>query len=94
MVEPEQAATAAILYDHIPDWGLAFNTDVASSLLSGLVGDTIGFRTSNVDSTVLRRAAALMDLGADLRYIYREELVLNLIRQSVIGVLGLNRAGV
>ncbi len=91
VVESEQAATAAILYDHIPDWGLAFNTDVASSLLSGLVGDTIGFRTSNVDSSVLRRAAALMDLGADLTYIYREELVLKSYQAVRYWGAGLNR---
>ena len=76
IVEADQVATAAILYDHLPSWGLAFTPDVASCLLSGIVGDTIGFRTSNVDSSVLRKAAALMDLGADLSYIYREELVL------------------
>lgn len=76
VVEPEQVATAAILYDRLPAWGLPFNPAVASCLLSGIVGDTIGFRTPNVDSMVLRRAAALMDLGADLAVIYREELVM------------------
>jgi phosphoesterase RecJ-like protein len=76
IVESSQAATAAILYDHLPAWGLAFNPDVAACLLSGIIGDTIGFRTSNVDSGLMRRAAALMDLGADLSYIYREELVI------------------
>ncbi len=76
IVEPAQVATAAILYDHLPAWGLAFDPDVASCLLAGIVGDTIGFQTSNVDSSVMRRAAALMDLGADLSYIYREELVM------------------
>jgi phosphoesterase RecJ-like protein len=91
VVEPEQAATAAILYDHIPDWGLAFNKAVASSLLSGLVGDTIGFRTSNVDSSVMRRAAALMDLGADLTDIYREELVLKSYAAVRYWGAGLNR---
>ena len=91
IVEPEQVATAAILYDHIPDWGLAFNEAVASSLLSGLVGDTIGFRTSNVDSSVMRRAAALMDLGADLTHIYREELVLKSYAAVRYWGAGLNR---
>ncbi|MDY6873224.1 MAG: bifunctional oligoribonuclease/PAP phosphatase NrnA [Chloroflexota bacterium] len=76
IVESGQAATAAILYDHLPAWGLAFNPEVAACLLSGIVGDTIGFRTPNVDSGLMRRAAALMDLGADLSYIYREELVI------------------
>ncbi len=75
IVEPAQVATAAILYDHLPSWGLSFSPEVAACLLSGIVGDTIGFRTPNVDSSVLRKAAALMDLGADLSQIYREELV-------------------
>ena len=55
VVEPDQAATAAILYDAIPTWGLSFTPEVATSLLSGIVGDTIGFRTSNVDSQLLGR---------------------------------------
>lgn len=76
IVEPDQVATAAIIYDHLLDWGLAFDPDVAGCLLSGIVGDTIGFRTSNVNSEVLRIAAALMDLGADLADIYRKGLVM------------------
>ncbi len=76
VVEPGQVATAAILFDHMPSWGLQITPDVASCLLSGIVGDTIGFRTSNVDSQALRKAASLMDLGADLANIYREELII------------------
>jgi len=76
IVEPDQVATAAIIYDHLLDWGLAFDPDVAACLLSGIVGDTIGFRTPNVNSEVLRIAAALIDLGADLADIYRKGLVM------------------
>jgi len=76
VVEPQQVATAAILFDHLPDWGLAFDPDIATCLLAGIVGDTIGYRTPNVDSAVMRRSGALMDLGANLADIYREELVL------------------
>lgn len=76
VTEPEQAATAAILFDHIPDWGLSFDPQIATCLLSGIVGDTIGFRTSNVNSQLMRTTGALMDLGADLSDIYRSELVL------------------
>ncbi len=76
IVEPDQVATAAILFDHMPAWDLSFSPDIATCLLSGIVGDTIGFRTSNVDSEVMRKAGALMDLGADLAAIYREELVM------------------
>jgi phosphoesterase RecJ-like protein len=76
IVESDQVATAAILFDHMPDWGLNFDPYVASCLLSGIVGDTIGFRTPNVNSEVMRKAGALMDMGADLANIYREELVM------------------
>jgi phosphoesterase RecJ-like protein len=39
------------------------------------VGDTIGFRTSNVTSALMRKTSELMDLGADLSSVYREELI-------------------
>lgn len=91
IVESSQVATAAILYDHLPAWGLSFSPDVASCLLSGIVGDTIGFRTPNVDSSVMRRAAALMDLGADLSNIYREELVMKSLTAVKYWGAGLSR---
>jgi bifunctional oligoribonuclease and PAP phosphatase NrnA len=74
VVEPEQVATAAILHDHLSDWGLSIDQDVATCLLAGIVGDTIGFSTPNVDAEVLRKAANLMDFGADLSDIYQDEI--------------------
>jgi phosphoesterase RecJ-like protein len=76
VVEPEQVATAAILFDHMPAWGLSFSPEVAMCLLAGIVGDTIGFRTPNVDAQVLQKCAALIDLGGNLAHIYNEELVM------------------
>lgn len=76
IVESQQVATAAILFDRLPVWGLSIDAPVATCLLSGIIGDTIGFRTSNVNAEVLRKAAALMDYGAKLSDIYRSELVL------------------
>lgn len=75
IVEPDQVATAAILYEYMPTWGLTIDPESATCLLSGIVGDTIGFRTSNVNSGTLKIASALMDLGADLSSVYREELI-------------------
>ena len=91
VVESEQVATAAILFDHMPEWGLTITSDVASCLLSGIVGDTIGFRTPNVDSEVMRRSGALMDLGADLAHIYREELVMKPFTAARYWGAGLSR---
>ncbi len=75
VVEPDEAATAAILFDHLPEWGLKITPEVATCLLSGIVGDTIGFRTSNVTSSLMRKTSELMDMGADLSSVYREELI-------------------
>jgi phosphoesterase RecJ-like protein len=91
LVEPDQVATAGILFDHMPAWGLTIDQNVAACLLAGIVGDTIGFRTSNVNSAALRSAAALMDLGADLTQIYREELVLQSFKAVRYWGSGLSR---
>lgn len=91
IVEPEQVATAAILFDHMPSWGLAISSEVATCLLSGIVGDTIGFRTSNVNAEAMRKAAALMDLGADLPSIYREELIVKPFKAVHYWGYGLSR---
>jgi phosphoesterase RecJ-like protein len=91
LVEGEQVATAAILFDYLPLWGLSIDAPVATCLLSGIIGDTIGFRTSNVDAEVLRKAADLMDLGANLSDIYRSELVLKSFEAIQYWGPGLNR---
>jgi phosphoesterase RecJ-like protein len=75
VVEPEQVATAAILFDHLFSWGLGIDAKIATCLLAGIVGDTIGFRTSNVNAEVMRKTASLIDYGADLPQIYRNELI-------------------
>ncbi len=91
LVEAEQVATAAILFDRIPLWGLTIDAPVATALLSGIIGDTIGFRTSNVNAAVMRKAADLMDLGASLSDIYRSELVLKSFEAVRYWGAGLNR---
>ncbi len=91
VVEPDQVATAAILFDHMPAWGLEIDADSAMCLLAGIVGDTIGFRTPNVDAGVLRRCAELIDLGGDLTHIYNEELVMRPFEAVRYWGSGLNR---
>ncbi len=91
VVESDQVATAAILFDHMPKWGLSFGSKVATCLLSGIVGDTIGFRTPNVNSEVMRKSGALMDLGANLAVIYREELVMKSYKAVRYWGAGLSR---
>ena len=75
LVESGAVATAEILARYLPNFGLNFTQAVANALLTGIVTDTIGFRTANVSSSVLRLSADLIDLGGNLADIYYPALV-------------------
>ncbi|MEW6716327.1 MAG: DHH family phosphoesterase [Chloroflexota bacterium] len=75
LVDTEAVATAEILARIFPTLGLTITKEVAAGLLTGLITDTIGFRTANVTPDVLRLAASLMEVGADLHTLYNRALV-------------------
>ncbi len=75
LVDPGAVATCAILAKHLPGWGFTITPPVAAALLTGLVSDTLGFRTSNMTPDTLRLAAMLMESGADLPDLYQRALV-------------------
>lgn len=75
LIEPESVATCATLAQHMPDWGLAIDKAVASALLSGIISDSIGFRTSNTTALSLRIAADLIEKGADINQLYNRALI-------------------
>jgi phosphoesterase RecJ-like protein len=75
LVDPAAEATCAILTEHMPNWGLKIEKPVADCLLSGIIVDTIGFRTSNMTPKALRLAAELMEIGADLPALYQMGLL-------------------
>ena len=73
--DPEAVATCAILASKLHDWGLEIDQETAMLLLTGIITDTIGFRTSNMTSEALRITADLVDKGANLPEIYHQALV-------------------
>ncbi len=75
LIEPEQAATCAILFDHLEEWGLALTQDIAAALLTGIITDTLGFRTTSTTPKVLRQAADLLETGVDMTDLYMRGLV-------------------
>ncbi len=75
LIEAEEVATAAILTNHLPEWGLKITKPVAAALLTGVITDTLGFRTSNTTPEALRQAATLMEAGVDMPEIYMRSLV-------------------
>ncbi len=75
LIEAEEVATAAILTNHLPEWGYVISKPVAAALLTGIVTDTLGFRTSNTNPSALRLCAQLMETGVDLSDLYMRSLV-------------------
>ena len=75
LIEPAAVATASILTRYLPTWGFTITAPMAANLLTGLITDTLGFRTANTTPEALRQAAALVELGADMSTLYYQAIV-------------------
>ena len=75
LIEAEEVATSAILTNYLPVWGFVITQPIAAALLTGIITDTLGFRTSNITPEALRQAATLMETGVDMPEIYMRSLV-------------------
>jgi len=75
LIEADEVATAAILTNYLPNWGFTITKPIAAALLTGILTDTLGFRTSNITPEALRQSAQLMETGVDLPEIYMKSLV-------------------
>ncbi len=74
LVVPDAVATSAILAQAIPLWGLTVSVPVAEALVTGIITDSIGFRTSNMTPETLRITADLMEKGINLPELYERAL--------------------
>jgi phosphoesterase RecJ-like protein len=96
LVESEAVATSEVLSRYLTDFGLTLTQPVADALLTGILTDTLGFRTSNMTPGVLRTAANLMEAGANLSDLYRFALMsrsFNAARYWGAGLTRLQRDG-
>jgi len=75
LIEAEEVATAAILTNHLIEWGYKITNPIAAALLTGIITDTLGFRTSNTNPSALRLCATLMETGVDMPDLYMRSLV-------------------
>ena len=75
LIEGKAVATAAILTSYLPAWGYEITRPVAAALLTGIITDTLGFRTSNMTPDALRQSADLMEIGVDMSEVYMRGLV-------------------
>jgi phosphoesterase RecJ-like protein len=91
LVEPDSVAASATIAAHLEAWGLGFTQPVAEALLTGLVTDTLGFRTSNMHPEVMSIAAKLMELGANLPDLYQKALLNRSFEAASLWGKGLNK---
>lgn len=75
LIDPEAVSTSEIIFTYLKLWALPLTRLIADALLTGLITDTIGFRTSNMSPKALRMAADLMEAGSDLSSLYHLSLV-------------------
>jgi phosphoesterase RecJ-like protein len=75
LIEAEEVATSAILANHLPVWGFKITKPIAAALLTGIITDTLGFRTSNTNPSALRLSAMLMETGVNMPDLYMRSLV-------------------
>ncbi|MFN2144830.1 MAG: DHH family phosphoesterase [Anaerolineales bacterium] len=74
LVDPAAVSASEILTELIPAFGLKITPPIASALLTGLITDTIGFKTENMHPAALRLAADLLEAGANLPELYHQAL--------------------
>lgn len=84
-------STAEMVYNLFNDLGWEIDRGIAMSLLTGVVTDTLGFRTPNVTPATLRTASALMEAGADLPLITMQTLNLKPLSTLRLWQIGLNQ---
>lgn len=95
LVLPEAVSTSEIVCRLLRELRQPLSADSAPALLTGLVTDTLGFRTSNVTADTLRLAVTLMEAGASLRDITARTLdnksyQMLLLWQRALGAMALH----
>jgi phosphoesterase RecJ-like protein len=74
LVDGKATAVTEMLGELLPAFGLEITLPVAEALLTGLITDTLGFKTPNMRPGTLRLAAELFEQGADLPGLYDQAL--------------------
>lgn len=75
LVDAKISSTAELLYKVFQDWDIRLDKDLATALMTGILGDTGVFKYSGVGSQTLDVAKDLMKLGAD-----KDDIVLHIFR--------------
>lgn len=90
LVDGAATATAEVLCDLLPELGVRLTRELAISLLTGIVTDTLGFRTVGVTAHTLKMAGRLIEAGADLPQVTMMALTIKPVSTILLWRTGLN----
>ena len=90
VVDPKANSATEVLYYWLPALGVTLTPPLALSLLTGIVTDTLGFRTVGVTPRTFEAAGDLMRAGADLTLVMSEALTLKPLSTLRLWQMGLN----
>lgn len=90
LIKPDAGSTTEVLFSLFNEMGLAISQDLALCLLTGLVTDTLGFRTVGVTANTMKVAGYLIDAGADLSLVTMQGLNLKPLSTLRLWQMGLN----
>ncbi len=91
LVDPKSSSTTEILYRLFRDLQIEISEEIALSLLTGLITDTLGFRTTGVSANTLRTGADLVDAGADLGFVTMQALNMRSMSTLKLWSTGMNK---
>lgn len=69
LVDEKAGSCCALLFNVFSDWKLEINSDLATSLLTGIIADTMSFQTDIVGESTFLTANELVKKGANRRNI-------------------------
>jgi len=82
LIDETRSSATELLYLLFLDWGINIDKNIATSLLTGILGDTGAFEYHNTTSRTLHVAADLMDKGAD-----KDGILLKIFRTKQMNLL-------
>ena len=91
LVDGEATSTAEMLYELLVAIDVDITADIALSLLTGVVTDTLGFRIVGVTPRTMEITSALMAAGADLSLVTMLSLNLKPLSTIRLWQIGLNQ---
>ena len=91
IIEADSTSTAEVLVRLFRSFGITFTPELAMSLLTGLVTDTLGFRTNSVTAQTMKIAGDLIDVGADLDLVMTQTMTVKPLSTIQLWRIGLNK---